>query len=210
MAPYRHIYGEEFITETCLDLKFQISPDAFFQVNTAGGEVLYETVREIAEVSPITTLLDVCCGTVVLHVVMSPTMKAFEGIHKILSAVDRLEKTHNATVKWTKLHFTLAAREWFLPGVTTTLCECSYGIVNTHVSSFSPVCILIWRCESSYVIMYPHMACKTTITALIRFLSSCTQTTSLQYESSSSIVRIHIIDIEIQPKKDLSFDRVIG
>lgn len=33
------------------------------QVNTKGAETLYNTVKEIAEVSPITTLLDICCGT---------------------------------------------------------------------------------------------------------------------------------------------------
>lgn len=33
------------------------------QINTRGAEVLYNTIREVAEVSPITTLLDVCCGT---------------------------------------------------------------------------------------------------------------------------------------------------
>lgn len=34
-----------------------------FQINTKGAEVLYSTVKEIAEVSPVTTLLDICCGT---------------------------------------------------------------------------------------------------------------------------------------------------
>lgn len=34
-----------------------------FQINTKGAEVLYNTIKEIAEVSPVTTLLDICCGT---------------------------------------------------------------------------------------------------------------------------------------------------
>ena len=29
-------------------MQFQISPDAFFQVNTAAAEVLYSTVKELA------------------------------------------------------------------------------------------------------------------------------------------------------------------
>nr|XP_053656120.1 tRNA (uracil-5-)-methyltransferase homolog B-like [Cherax quadricarinatus] len=62
-APYRLIAGKKHITETCCGLDFRISPDSFFQINTGGAEVLYRTVQEIAEVSPITTLLDICCGT---------------------------------------------------------------------------------------------------------------------------------------------------
>ena len=32
-----------------MGLKFRISPDAFFQVNTAAAEVLYTIVKEMAE-----------------------------------------------------------------------------------------------------------------------------------------------------------------
>jgi tRNA/tmRNA/rRNA uracil-C5-methylase (TrmA/RlmC/RlmD family) len=31
-----------------LGMRFRISPDAFFQVNTAAAEVLYSTVKELA------------------------------------------------------------------------------------------------------------------------------------------------------------------
>jgi tRNA (uracil-5-)-methyltransferase len=46
---------------------FQISPGAFFQVNTEGAELLYQLVvdkvREVAKVPEKTLLFDVCCGT---------------------------------------------------------------------------------------------------------------------------------------------------
>jgi tRNA (uracil-5-)-methyltransferase len=46
---------------------FQISPGAFFQVNTAGAENLYavvvDKVKEVAKDPADTVLLDVCCGT---------------------------------------------------------------------------------------------------------------------------------------------------
>jgi tRNA (uracil-5-)-methyltransferase len=49
------------------DCKFQISPGAFFQVNTIGAELLYGlVVDKIREVSPEPdkmVLFDVCCGT---------------------------------------------------------------------------------------------------------------------------------------------------
>ena len=44
-------------------MKFKISPEAFFQINTAGAEILYKTAIELAEPSKDTAMLDICCGT---------------------------------------------------------------------------------------------------------------------------------------------------
>ncbi|XP_037801361.1 tRNA (uracil(54)-C(5))-methyltransferase homolog-B-like [Penaeus monodon] len=85
---FRLVGGQKYITETCQDLKFQISPDSFFQVNTKGAETLYNTVKEIAEVSPITTLLDICCGTGTISLVMAPHVRGTVGIEVVTGAVD--------------------------------------------------------------------------------------------------------------------------
>lgn len=39
-APYRLVGGQKYITETCQGLKFQISPDSFFQVNLLVSETI--------------------------------------------------------------------------------------------------------------------------------------------------------------------------
>lgn len=44
-------------------MKFRISPEAFFQINSLGAEVLYKTALDLAKPSSDTALLDVCCGT---------------------------------------------------------------------------------------------------------------------------------------------------
>lgn len=44
-------------------MKFRVSPQAFFQVNTLGAEVLYKAAIDLAEPTMDTALLDVCCGT---------------------------------------------------------------------------------------------------------------------------------------------------
>lgn len=59
----QHISGTEYIEETLLEKKFRISPQAFFQVNTLGAEVLYKAAIDMAEPTDDTTLLDICCGT---------------------------------------------------------------------------------------------------------------------------------------------------
>lgn len=58
-----HLSGETYIYETLLGLKFRISAEAFFQVNTSCAEVLYETAMELADIKPTSTVVDVCCGT---------------------------------------------------------------------------------------------------------------------------------------------------
>lgn len=40
------LYGQDFFYEELLGLKFKISPFSFFQTNSLGAEVLYETARE--------------------------------------------------------------------------------------------------------------------------------------------------------------------
>lgn len=40
------LYGQDYIYEEILGLKFKISPFSFFQTNSRGAEVLYETARE--------------------------------------------------------------------------------------------------------------------------------------------------------------------
>lgn len=63
----QHIYGKEFLEENLGKCTFQISPGAFFQVNTEGAEVLYNNVvdriKEVTSDPKQTLLLDVCCGT---------------------------------------------------------------------------------------------------------------------------------------------------
>lgn len=61
------MYGKLFLTEILGKCTFQISPGAFFQVNTEGAEILYrlavEKVKEVAKEPEKTLLFDVCCGT---------------------------------------------------------------------------------------------------------------------------------------------------
>ncbi|UYV77644.1 TRMT2A [Cordylochernes scorpioides] len=58
-----HLSGNKGLTEELLGLKFHVAPEAFFQVNTAGAEVLYNQVGKLLEVGPSTVVLDICCGT---------------------------------------------------------------------------------------------------------------------------------------------------
>ncbi|KAF0313980.1 tRNA (uracil-5-)-methyltransferase A [Amphibalanus amphitrite] len=85
--PHQLLSGSPHITETLCGLQLRISPDAFFQVNTAAAEVLYDAVGECAELDSNTALLDVCCGTGSIGLALASRARAVLGLELVESAV---------------------------------------------------------------------------------------------------------------------------
>ncbi|KAG2471047.1 tRNA (uracil-5-)-methyltransferase homolog A [Polypterus senegalus] len=85
--PLDHVTGDKWIHEELLGLKFRISPNSFFQVNTLATEVLYSTVREWAHLGPESTVLDVCCGTGTIGICLAKAVKKVVGIELCQEAV---------------------------------------------------------------------------------------------------------------------------
>lgn len=71
-----------------MGLKIHISPDAFFQINTAGAEVLYLTVGELSGVNSNTILLDICCGTGVIGLSLAQYTSQVLGMELVEQAVE--------------------------------------------------------------------------------------------------------------------------
>ncbi|KAG5310506.1 PREDICTED: tRNA (uracil-5-)-methyltransferase homolog A-like [Acromyrmex echinatior] len=82
-----HINGTEYIEETLLGMKFRVSPQAFFQVNTLGAEVLYKAAIDLAEPTMDTALLDVCCGTGTIGLCFSKYCGEVLGVEIIPDAI---------------------------------------------------------------------------------------------------------------------------
>ena len=82
------LYGKDFITEEVLGLKFKISPYSFFQTNTLGSEVLYNTVIEMAGDIDKKTVFDLYSGTGTIAQIMSSTAKEVYGIEIVEEAVE--------------------------------------------------------------------------------------------------------------------------
>ncbi|KAI8486889.1 tRNA (uracil(54)-C(5))-methyltransferase -B [Branchiostoma belcheri] len=87
-APFQLLHGEPYIYETCLGHRFRISPEAFFQTNTLGAEVLFQTIAEISGVTADTTLLDICCGTGTIGIVLANSVKKVIGVEVASQAVE--------------------------------------------------------------------------------------------------------------------------
>lgn len=85
------LFGQDFFFEELLGLKFKITPFSFFQTNSLGAEVLYETAREFigeALSTPEKVVFDLYSGTGTIAQMLSPVAKKVIGVEIIEEAVE--------------------------------------------------------------------------------------------------------------------------
>lgn len=94
----RILYGQDFFYEELLGLKFKISQFSFFQTNSRGAEVLYETAREyITEFVRLDgekgkIVYDLYSGTGTIAQLMAPVAKKVIGVEIVEEAVEAARK----------------------------------------------------------------------------------------------------------------------
>ena len=88
------LYGDEFIREELLGLKFNISEFSFFQTNSAGAEVLYGKVREFLlgdgenENNRSSVIYDLYSGTGTIAQLLAPVASRVVGVEIVEEAVE--------------------------------------------------------------------------------------------------------------------------
>ncbi|MDQ5984136.1 MAG: 23S rRNA (uracil-C(5))-methyltransferase RlmCD [Eubacteriales bacterium SKADARSKE-1] len=81
------LYGQDYITDILCNLKFNISPNSFYQVNHDQAEVLYNLVKQYANLKGNETLLDLYCGTGTIGLTMANDCKKVIGVEIIEDAI---------------------------------------------------------------------------------------------------------------------------
>ncbi|MFP3156500.1 class I SAM-dependent RNA methyltransferase [Lachnospiraceae bacterium ZAX-1] len=82
------LFGQDFFYEEILGLKFKISPFSFFQTNSFGAEILYETVREyVADAGNGKIVYDLYSGTGTIAQMLAPVARKVIGVEIIEEAV---------------------------------------------------------------------------------------------------------------------------
>jgi len=86
----RHLFGQDYITEELLGLKFKISQFSFFQTNSLGAEVLYQTAREfIGDLGQGEKVVyDLYSGTGTIAQMIAPVAKKVIGVEIVEEAVE--------------------------------------------------------------------------------------------------------------------------
>ena len=87
------LYGQDYFYEELLGLKFKISPFSFFQTNSLGAEVLYETAREFilsdnADELQGKVVYDLYSGTGTIAQMLASVSKEVVGVEIIEEAVE--------------------------------------------------------------------------------------------------------------------------
>ena len=82
------LYGTDRITEKLLGMEFRITPFSFFQTNSAGAEVLYETVRSCIRDAKGKEIFDLYSGTGTIAQILAPVAGHVTGVEIVPEAVE--------------------------------------------------------------------------------------------------------------------------
>lgn len=84
----RLLFGREYIEDELCGLKFRISAQSFYQVNSAQAERLYEKAREYAGLREDEVLLDLYCGTGTIGLCLTMGRQKLFGVEIVPQAVE--------------------------------------------------------------------------------------------------------------------------
>lgn len=84
--------GSDTISDKIGDFEFDISANSFFQTNSRGAAVLFDTVQKYAGLTGTETVLDLYSGTGTIPILLSGFCRSVTGIEIIESAVADAEK----------------------------------------------------------------------------------------------------------------------
>ena len=82
------LYGQDFFYEELLGLRFKITPFSFFQPNSRGAEILYQTVREYIGDTKDKVVFDLYSGTGTIAQIAAAVAKQVIGVEIIPEAVE--------------------------------------------------------------------------------------------------------------------------
>lgn len=81
------LWGKETIDESLGDVKFSLSPRAFFQLNPSQTVKLYEATKEAAQLTGAERVVDAYCGVGTIALWLAPDAKQVRGIEVIPEAI---------------------------------------------------------------------------------------------------------------------------
>ena len=90
------LWGQDYITDYIGNVKYQISPLSFFQVNPVQTRKLYERALEYAEVESGETVWDLYCGIGTISLFLAQKAKQVYGVEIVPQAIE--DAKHNAAL----------------------------------------------------------------------------------------------------------------
>ena len=82
-----HLAGDRTLIDRIGAYEFEISANSFFQTNTRGARILYETARRYAGLTGTETVLDLYCGTGTIAIFLADSARSVVGMEIVESAI---------------------------------------------------------------------------------------------------------------------------
>lgn len=82
------LWGQDYITDTIGDIKYQISPLSFYQVNPVQTEKLYQTALDYAGLTGEETVWDLYCGIGTISLFLAQKAKQVNGVEIVPQAIE--------------------------------------------------------------------------------------------------------------------------
>lgn len=86
------IFGNGYITDEMCGLKFEISPESFYQINTPQAEKLYKIAVEYADIKNTDTVFDLYCGAGTISLYAAKYAAKVYGMEIVENAVENAKK----------------------------------------------------------------------------------------------------------------------
>ena len=110
----KSLWGQDYITDYIGNVKYQISPLSFYQVNPVQTEKLYGTALEYAGLTGNETVWDVYCGIGTISLFLAQKAKQVYGVEIVPQAIE--DAKHNAKLNgFTNAEFYVGEAEKVLP-----------------------------------------------------------------------------------------------
>ena len=81
------VFGPGVLHDRIGDLSFEIAPNAFFQTNTRGAELLYRLALDAAELRPGDLVYDLYCGAGTISLSIAPHVRHVVGVELVPEAI---------------------------------------------------------------------------------------------------------------------------
>ena len=91
-----HLFGPGYITDFIGNVKYQISPQSFYQVNPVQTEKLYRTALEYAGLTGEETVWDLYCGIGTISLFLAQKAKKVYGVEVVPAAIE--DAKQNASI----------------------------------------------------------------------------------------------------------------
>ena len=86
------LWGEATVTDKIGDLYFEISPQSFFQINPEQTKVLYDKVKELADLKGDEKVLDLYCGIGTIGLYLAENAKTVTGVEIVPEAIENAKR----------------------------------------------------------------------------------------------------------------------